>query len=32
MIQLSCFVPVFDDTTGAASSTLICEDFVPLAR
>ena len=32
MIQLSCFVPVFDDTTGTQSSILICEDFVPLAR
>ena len=32
MIQLSCFVPVFNETSGALGSTLVCQDFVPLGK
>ncbi|HXT19315.1 MAG TPA: hypothetical protein VN923_01060 [Thermoanaerobaculia bacterium] len=29
---LSCFVPGFDDTSGAQGVTFICEDFVPITQ
>jgi hypothetical protein len=32
MVALSCFVPVFDETTGALHSQAICSKFVPLAK
>ena len=31
-LQLSCFVPAFDESSGAQGTTFICEDFVPIAK
>ena len=32
MLQLHCFVPVFDESTAKLQRILICERFVPLAK
>ncbi len=31
-VQLSCFVPGFDENSGAQGTTFICEYFVPIAK
>jgi len=32
VVALNCFVPTFDESTGALRGHLICEKFVPLAK
>lgn len=31
-VQLNCFVPAFDENSGARGTTFICEDFAPIAK